>query len=872
MGMTIAIADIESNNLLLDATTIHCIAIKLIKDDNAEQTRVFTSRPVYGSDGDLTQAMEILKTVDKVVFHNGIKFDIPCINKLLGINLWDFTDVDDTLLMSQLAYPNLLIIDSNNSKLPPKLKGSHSLKAWGYRLGELKGVFGDGGLEEWATLTSDMVEYNRQDVEVTYKLYKRLLAKNIPDEALWLEYNFARIIQRQEQFGVWFDIKKAEQLHVKLIHEKEVATKSLHEVFTPLLLPDGKPTTPAKPYKRLGVSYNGTHQKIKLTQFNPSSRTHIAVWFKRWYGWKSPIQTENGNDKIDESVLLSLDFPEAKVLAHYFNVNKLLGQLAEGQQAWMKQVRRDTGRIHGSVNTIGAVSRRCTHCVPLTTKALTKDGWKGYDELSVGEYVLGYNLKTEKQEWTKVLDKHYFNNADVGVIGNKGNQLRCTADHKWVVMKRNRSELGYGSPRLVKASDIKHHDAILMNAEYDDYSSMLLNIPEKLPTSKYGGYSHMLDVLNYSKKELRAYLHGFLLADGYFKKSANGSLHSWSFAQAEGDILEASHLALYLFSDKRCSRSCKSPLKSDNQRFGYNITQTNKPFIRAKTGTFEWKYTNTEDVWCPTTELGTWVMKQEDGIITITGNSNPNMAQVPSSRAYMGHECRELFCVPPGKKMVGCDADALELRTLSHYMARYDGGSYGRTVDSGDKATGTDIHSVNQRAAGLPTRDASKTFIYALCYGAGAEKIGSIIGGDAKDGNKIKSRFYKRIPALKELTEGVVEAVKKNGYIKALDGNPYFIRSEHSALNTLLQGAGALVMKYWLIFVDRNLNAKYKQGVQYEFILNVHDEAQVECDEEIAEDVAKVMSDTFAEVTEYLKFRLPIRGSAAIGDNWSATH
>ena len=611
--MTIAIADIESNNLLLDATTIHCIAIKLIKDDDAEQTRVYTSRPVYGSDGDFTQALEILKTVDKVVFHNGIKFDIPCINKLLGVNLWDFTSVDDTLLMSQLAYPNLLIIDSNNSKLPPKLRGSHSLKAWGYRLGELKGIFGDGGMEEWATLTSDMVEYNRQDVEVTYKLYKRLLAKNIPEEALWLEYNFARIIQRQEQFGVLFDIKKAEQLHVKLIHEKEVATKTLHEVFTPLLLPDGKPMTPAKPYRRLGVSYEGTHQKIKLTQFNPSSRSHIAVWFKRWYNWKSPIKTENGNDKIDEGVLLSLDFPEAKVLAHYFNVNKLLGQLADGQQAWMKQVRSDTGRIHGSVNTIGAVSRRCTH-------------------------------------------------------------------------------------------------------------------------------------------------------------------------------------------------------------------------------------------------------------------SNPNMAQVPSSRAYMGHECRELFCVPAGKKMVGCDADALELRTLSHYMARYDGGSYGRTVDSGDKSNGTDIHTVNQKAAGLPTRDDAKTFIYALCYGAGAEKLGSIIGGDAKDGNKIKARFYKRIPALKELTEGVVDAVKKNGYIKALDGNPYFIRSEHSALNTLLQGAGALVMKYWLIFVDRNLSAKYKTGVQYEFILNVHDEAQVECDEEIAEDVAKVMSDTFAEVTDYLKFRVPIRGSAAIGYNWSETH
>ena len=606
--MTIAIADIESNNLLLDATTIHCIAIKLIKDDNAEQTRVFTSRPVYGSDGDLAQAMEILKTVDKVVFHNGIKFDIPCINKLLGVNLWEFTRIDDTLLMSQLAYPNLLIIDSNNSKLPPKLKGSHSLKAWGYRLGELKGVFGDGGLEEWATLTSDMVEYNRQDVEVTYKLYKRLLTKNIPEEALWLEYNFARIIQRQEQFGVWFDIKKAEQLHVKLIHEKEVATKSLHEVFTPLLLPDGKPTTPAKPYKRLGVSYNGTHQKIKLTQFNPSSRTHIAVWFKRWYGWKSPIQTENGNDKIDESVLLSLDFPEAKVLAHYFNVNKLLGQLAEGQQAWMKQVRSDTGRIHGSVNTIGAVSRRATH-------------------------------------------------------------------------------------------------------------------------------------------------------------------------------------------------------------------------------------------------------------------STPNMAQVPSVRAYMGKECRELFCAPEGKMLVGCDMSGLELRVFAHYLAKYDGGKYAQVI------LNEDIHTFNQKSAGLPTRDMAKTMIYGVLYGAGVAKIGEIVKGGAKEGTKIKKQFERNVPAYKLLVDAVEKAVKSKGYLNAIDGNPYFIRSEHSALNTLLQGTGAIICKRWLIETDVALQrAGYIPGVDYEYVLNVHDEFTTEVREEIAEDVAKIVQSCCLVAGEKLNLRIRTDGESKVGRDWAAIH
>lgn len=456
--MKIAIADIESDGLLLDATTIHCIAIKLLETDNENnitdtgETRVYASSPLHGVRGTIQEGIEVLKGADKVVFHNGIKFDIPCIKKIEGVNLWDYCEVDDTLIMSQLAYPNMLIIDSNNRKLPPKLKGSHSLKAWGYRLGNYKDVY-----EDWSKLTEQMIEYCRQDVEVLYSLYIKLLTKNTPKEALWLEYNFARIIQRQEQYGVYFNIEQAEKLHVELLREKDKATEQLHKVFTPLLLAKGKIKSDYKkpyPFKAQGVTVVGDHQPIELVAFNPSSRKHIAIWFKRWYNWESPVKTDKGNDKIDESVLKGLEYPEAQVLAHYFNVNKLLGQLAEGNQAWLKNVNKG-GRIHGQVNTLGAVSRRCTH-------------------------------------------------------------------------------------------------------------------------------------------------------------------------------------------------------------------------------------------------------------------SNPNMAQVPSNRAFKGHECRSLFTVPKGKKLVGCDADALELRTLSHYMAMYDKGKYAQIVDKGRKEDKTDIHSMNQKAAGLPTRDDAKTFILTL--------------------------------------------------------------------------------------------------------------------------------------------------------------
>ena len=88
-----------------------------------------------------------------------------------------------------------------------------------------------------------------------------------------------------------------------------------------------------------------------------------------------------------------------------------------------------------------------------------------------------------------------------------------------------------------------------------------------------------------------------------------------------------------------------------------------------------------------------------------------------------------------GYKLVGCDASGLELRMLAHYLAFYDGGEYAKTVIEGD------IHSLNQEAAGLETRDQAKTFIYAFLYGAGDAKIGEIVGGSAREGQMLKRKF-----------------------------------------------------------------------------------------------------------------------------------
>lgn len=246
-------------------------------------------------------------------------------------------------------------------------------------------------------------------------------------------------------------------------------------------------------------------------------------------------------------------------------------------------------------------------------------------------------------------------------------------------------------------------------------------------------------------------------------------------------------------------------------------------------------------------------------------HSSPNMAQIPNAGSIYGPECRECWTVEEGNVLVGCDASGLELRMLAHYMKDND---YVRTVCEGSSKDGTDVHTVNQRAAGLTSRDNAKTFIYAFLYGAGDAKIGSIVGGSARDGTKLKAKFLEQTPALAKLIERVKKQASK-GWVPGLDGRRIWVRSEHAALNSLLQGAGAIVMKKALVIFD-NKRAANKWPVKY--VANVHDEFQMECPKEIADIVGSAARMSIIEAGEHYKLRCPLDGEYKIGANWRQTH
>jgi DNA polymerase I-like protein with 3'-5' exonuclease and polymerase domains len=239
---------------------------------------------------------------------------------------------------------------------------------------------------------------------------------------------------------------------------------------------------------------------------------------------------------------------------------------------------------------------------------------------------------------------------------------------------------------------------------------------------------------------------------------------------------------------------------------------------------------------------------------------SPNMAQIPNSGAVYGPECRNLWIVEKGNRLVGIDASGLELRMLAHYM---NDDAYTSEVVSGD------IHTANQKAAGLETRNQAKTFIYAFLYGAGSPKIGQIVGGGAKEGQNLITSFLRNTPKLKALREKVSRIYSQKGWLPGLDGRKLLVRSEHSSLNTLLQGAGAIVMKQALVLLSNRLK---REKIEHKFCANVHDEWQIETKEATADLVGQYGVWAIEEAGKVLKMRCPLSGEYRTGLTWKDTH
>lgn len=568
---------------------------------------------------DVQNAVKILQEADLIVGHNVTSFDIPALQKVYpwfkprGL-------VRDTLILTRLFWPHIKDRDftlAAANKLPKKLIGRHSLEAWGHRIGTYKGDFRG----PWNVWTQEMHDYMEQDVRVTVSLWDRCLkeaavwgvpicdpAPQARKDCIALEHRVADIVSRVERHGFAFDEERAINLVATLTAHKLKLEEELQRAFPPVTVETV--FVPKVNNRKLGYVKGEPFIKRVVIPFSPSSRQQIGERLRE-KGWQPQAFGKDGNPTVDDDILQSLPFPEAKLLSEYFVVEKRLGQIAHGGEAWLRHSRG--GRIHGRIQANGAHTGRMTH-------------------------------------------------------------------------------------------------------------------------------------------------------------------------------------------------------------------------------------------------------------------SNPNMAQVPGNHAPYGEECRACFRADPGMVLVGCDADALELRDLAGYMARYDGGAYIETVLRGDKAKGTDMHTINAKLIGCG-RDEAKVFFYALIYGAGDAKLGRVLGKDAQAGKDARLRLMKGLPALKTLVELVQKRIEDRGYLVGLDGRRLFARAKNAALNTLLQSAGAVQMKRGLVILyDRLIERGWEWGKDFAIVGLIHDEWQATVRAELADDFGREAVSAIRAAGEFYSFQCPLDGQYKKGETWAETH
>ncbi len=353
------IFDLETDGLLDTVTKIHCLVIKGI---NPGETWKFIGGTEHE---EIEDGLLFLENADAICGHNILRYDIPVIEKLYP--WWKRPAlIRDTIVCTRLIWPNLKELDFKHKT---GLGGKHSLDAWGKRIGEYKGNFKG----PWDTFTQEMLDYCVQDVEVTAKLWERIKSKNFSEEAIQLEHDFSEVMRLQEHHGFRFDVKKAHELHATLGQRRLVVERELQAIF-PGWYEDMKvpayyeiPTTGERfstkkeAGKKAKLVVAGP-PKQKHTPFNPASDDHVARVLTEKYGWKPKVFTDGGKPSVTEEVVSGLTFPEAKPFIEYKMLEKRLGMLAEGDNAWLKLEKN--GRIHGQVDCMGTVTSRCSHKKP----------------------------------------------------------------------------------------------------------------------------------------------------------------------------------------------------------------------------------------------------------------------------------------------------------------------------------------------------------------------------------------------------------------------------------------------------------------------------------------------------------------------------
>ena len=376
--------DIETNGLIRQGMDkIHCIVLINIDDGTKYK---------FGPK-DYKKGLQMLRHADEIWGHNIIGYDIPAI-QTIHPNWKPMGVVRDTLILSRLLFTDLLDRDfrSRPANMPGNLYGRHSLEAWGHRLSVHKSEFGKSLDGDWSTYTPEMLEYCTQDVVVSVALVKLFEPKlEQYKQSIATEHQIASLMSWQEESGFPFDVSKAEKLESTLRTELDTLANKMRDTF--YWVP-GKNMTPKRNNKTQG--YVEGAEFCKLTEFSPTSRFHIGWAFQQFRGWKPTEFTDAGQPKIDESILKGIGTEEALAFARILELQKHLGQLSEGKNAWLKNVTPE-GKLHHSC-VLATNTGRMAHMRPNLAQVPSSHEYRelfyaGPDRVVVGADASGLELR-----------------------------------------------------------------------------------------------------------------------------------------------------------------------------------------------------------------------------------------------------------------------------------------------------------------------------------------------------------------------------------------------------------------------------------------------------------------------------------------------
>jgi DNA polymerase I-like protein with 3'-5' exonuclease and polymerase domains len=333
MGLRL-LFDCETNGLLRKLSVVHCIVAM-----DLDTKQIFRFNDQGGQDS-VTAGVTLLLEADELWGHNIVGYDIPALQQIYPFFNPKATTFD-TLILSRMFFPDILTRDVRKrpAAMPGQLFGRHSLEAWGYRLTEYKGEFGK--TTDWSDWSQEMEDYCEQDVHVSNKLVELFSPKlSAYADSIRLEHDLGRIMAKQEASGWPFDIGAGQQLESTLRTEMDQLADGMRSIFPYV---DGGQMIPKRPNQTKGYVKDAPFTKLK--EFNPTSRHHIGWAFMTWRGWKPEQFTDTGTPKIDEGILMGLDTTEATTFARILELQKGVGQLSDGANAWLKVV-TPKGRIH----------------------------------------------------------------------------------------------------------------------------------------------------------------------------------------------------------------------------------------------------------------------------------------------------------------------------------------------------------------------------------------------------------------------------------------------------------------------------------------------------------------------------------------------